>query len=111
MTLTFRITEGFSGGTVISSSGRDMVDAGYTDIQLDFLSLTYGTVSYLLAGDVNLDGQVTAADLTVMARHVAKIELITEQDSLANAEVTGDSQLYAEDLTKLARHVAKIDSL
>jgi len=66
----------------------------------------------LLLGDVNLDGEVTASDLTMLARHVAKIETITNADSLANAEVTGNDELTAEDLTKLARYVAKIiDSL
>jgi len=65
-----------------------------------------------LLGDVNLDGEVTASDLTMLARHVAKIETITNADSLANAEVTGNDELTAEDLTKLARYVAKIiDSL
>ena len=59
-------------------------------------------------GDVNLDGEVTAADLTMLARHVARIEVITNENSLANAEVTGDGGLTAEDLTKLARYVARI---
>jgi len=78
---------------------------GDVNISLIFRSETGDT---LVLGDVNLDGEITAADLTMLARHVAKIETITDTDSLFNAEVTGDQQLTAEDLTKLARYVAKI---
>lgn len=61
-----------------------------------------------LLGDVNTDGVVTAADLTLLARHVAKIEVITDPVALLNADVTGDGSVSAEDLTKLARYIAKI---
>lgn len=61
-----------------------------------------------LPGDVNTDGVVTAADLTLLARHVAKIEVITDPVALLNADVTGDGSVSAEDLTKLARYIAKI---
>ncbi len=63
-----------------------------------------------LLGDVNGDNTVDAKDLTVLARHVAKIELITDAMLLQNADVTGEGQVTAADLTKLARYVAKIIS-
>ena len=64
-----------------------------------------------LKGDVNLDGSVDAKDLTALARHVAKIQYITDPVALDNADVNSDGEVTAEDITKLARHVAKIESI
>lgn len=65
-----------------------------------------------LLGDVDLDGDVDAADLTKLARHVSKIETITDPQSLINADVTFEGDVAANDLTKLARYVSHIiDSL
>ncbi len=72
-----------------------------------------GTINWhkpVLLGDVNGDSTVDEKDLTALAHHVAKIELITDATLLKNADVTGDGQVTAADLTKLARYVAKIIS-
>ena len=61
-------------------------------------------------GDVNLDGEVNADDLTALARHVAKIEHLTDNYALQCADVDDNGMLSADDLTKLARYVAKIIS-
>ncbi|MBQ1907252.1 MAG: hypothetical protein II173_03680 [Firmicutes bacterium] len=61
-----------------------------------------------LYGDVDLDGDVDAADLTALARHVAKISMISNAGALANADVTKDGSIDAQDLTRLARFVSKI---
>ena len=66
------------------------------------------TVKTDILGDVNADGFVTASDLTVLARHVAKIEVMADSQALQNADVTGDGKINAEDLTHLARYVAEI---
>lgn len=58
-------------------------------------------------GDLNLDGEVDASDLTLLARHVAKIELL-QGAALTNADVDSDGDVDAEDLTVHARYVAKI---
>lgn len=65
-------------------------------------------VEMWLLGDVNGSGTVTADDLTSLARHVAKIQLITKVESLGCADVTNDGTVSADDLTKLARYIAKI---
>jgi hypothetical protein len=62
-----------------------------------------------MKGDVNLDGEIDAKDLTILARHVAKIEYITDAVALDNADINSDGGVSSEDLTKLARHVAKIE--
>lgn len=60
-----------------------------------------------LKGDVNLDGEVDANDMTVLARHMAGIEVLTGQ-ALENADVDGNGEDNAEDLTVHARYLAGI---
>ena len=67
-------------------------------------------VTIYLIGDVNGDGAITADDLTALARHVAKISIITDTAALARCDVTNDGSVTADDLTMLARYVAKIIS-
>ena len=61
-----------------------------------------------LYGDANGDGQVNAKDLTRLARHLAKIDPITETELIENSDVTHDGKVTSDDMTKLARYVAKI---
>ena len=67
--------------------------------------------SRLKCGDVDLDGDVGADDLTALARHVGGIETITDGTALANADVNGKDGVNADDLTRLARHVGGIEAL
>jgi len=60
-------------------------------------------------GDVTGDNEISADDLTVLARHVGAIEVLTDADVLALADVNGDKTVNADDLTKLARIVGKIE--
>ncbi|MCD7853287.1 MAG: leucine-rich repeat protein [Oscillospiraceae bacterium] len=61
-------------------------------------------------GDLNGDGEVNASDLTILARHVGKVETIEDSTYLANADVTGDGEVDASDLTRLAQYVGRIIS-
>ena len=69
-----------------------------------------GCGNSLLKGDVDLDGDVDAADLTRLTRHMAEIETISDPAALKNADVTGDGQIRPDDQTKLARYIGKIIS-
>ncbi len=60
-----------------------------------------------MLGDFDNSNEVDAADLTLLARHVAGIEHLTGQ-ALENADVDGDGDISAEDLTTHARYVAGI---
>ncbi|MCC8077999.1 MAG: leucine-rich repeat protein, partial [Oscillospiraceae bacterium] len=62
------------------------------------------------SGDLNGDDEVNASDLTILARHVGKVETMEDETALANADVTGDGNVDASDLTRLAQYVGKIIS-
>ena len=59
-------------------------------------------------GDVDLDSDVSASDLTKLARHVGGIEALTDAQAKKNADYNGDGDITSDDLTALARIVAKI---
>ena len=61
-----------------------------------------------LKGDVDLDGEVTSADVTRLLEHVAGINPLTDTEALANGEVTGDGELTSADVTKILEYVAGI---
>ncbi len=71
-------------------------------------SVQYYVQGAELLGDVTGDGVVDAADLTVLARHVARIERIDATALLANADVNSDGDVTSSDLTKMAQYLAKI---
>lgn len=113
LSVTFRVKSGTAAGTALNISFKDIVVSN-GDRDLDVIAAKWtGTVSAtptITKGDANLDGEVNADDLTALARHVARIETLTDSQALLNAEVTGDTDLTADDLTKLARYVARIDT-
>ena len=59
-------------------------------------------------GDVNSDNAVNAQDLTVLARHLAKIQILADARELKAADTDRDGIIDASDLTTLAKYVAKI---
>ncbi len=60
-------------------------------------------------GDANKDGVVGAADITVVARHVAGIELVTDPVAKVCCDMDGNGTVDTQDLTALARVLARID--
>ena len=63
----------------------------------------------VLLGDVNLDKIADIKDLTILARHIANIEILTDARKIANADTNADETVDIMDLTRLARHVAQIE--
>ena len=55
-----------------------------------------------LPGDINNDGSVNNTDLTILLRHVAKIAVITDEDTLRKADYNHDNKVDALDVTRLA---------
>lgn len=73
------------------------------------LTMTSANGKEIILGDITGDGDVSADDLTALARHIAKIDIITDSGKLEAADVNCDGEVDAEDLTKLARFIAKIE--
>ena len=113
--IKFTIKEGAAEGDSAVTLVLDDSSFVYNGVEMqDFTAGVINgkvTVSAGLLGDVNLDGIIDANDLTVFARHSAKIDLITDARALANADINQDGDISAEDLTKLARHLAKIEPI
>ena len=115
-TVSFKIKEGAALGDSALTLVFDDASFVYNgDAMEDFTAIVNGgkvTVTEkptALYGDVNLDGEIDSEDLTALARHIAKIEYITDPQALINANINKDSGVSSDDLTKLARHVAKIE--
>ena len=99
-------------GSGVTYEYDDETISNFTEEELTLSPTAYtpsGAATPLL-GDVNGDGAITADDLTALARHVAKISIITDTAALARCDVTKDGSVTADDLTMLARYVAKIIS-
>lgn len=95
--------------------GAPYENGGYTIIGVTFAcdDLDLATENYTpsaaeaIRGDLDLDGDVDAEDLTRLARHVGGIEP-AEGQALRNADVDGSGDVDANDLTKHARFVGGI---
>lgn len=62
-------------------------------------------------GDIDLTGDITAADLTLLARHVGGIATVDGDSAFLATDINGDGDVGAIDLTLLARHVGGIEAI
>lgn len=75
----------------------------------DGLAMDEASVSFLIKGDANGDGKITATDLTKIRRHLAGIE--SNNDYFDAMDVNSDNKVTATDLTKLRRYLAGLEAL
>ena len=66
---------------------------------------TEPTDTELLLGDVNLDSKVNIKDVTVLQKHLAKIQILSEI-SLSVSDTTKDGKITISDATKIQKKIA-----
>ena len=63
----------------------------------------------VVKGDTNKDTKLTSWDASVILRHLAKIEIITDSDVLQAADTNEDGKITSWDASVILRHLAKIE--
>lgn len=97
-------TEGsnLDGGTILDSQGSVV-----TNVSTKPVETTSGAAADLNYGDINVDGNITIADVILYNRYVAEDVLATiSSQGLANAEVTGDGKVDGEDAVKVLKYIS-----
>lgn len=97
-------TEGsnLDGGTILYSQGSVV-----TNVSTKPVETTTGAAADLNYGDINVDGNITIADVILYNRYVAEDVLATiSSQGLANAEVTGDGKVDGEDAVKVLKYIS-----
>lgn len=111
MTFTFEVGEEVAVGDyevsfILRTCGNYNEESVSLTVVPGKVSVTKDTT--LMIGDLDLDGDVDAYDLTLLARHVGGIELLADPVTLYNADTDGDGDVDAYDLTIHARYVGGI---
>lgn len=105
-TASYSITNVASGAYTMKVMKQNHVTREYT-ITVGSNDVTQNAEISLL-GDVNMDGNVDADDVTALLRHVSRIELLSSDYATVLGNVTGDTATDADDVTKLLRYVSRI---
>ena len=61
-------------------------------------------------GDTNLDGYITISDVTAIQRHIAELDIFSEEQ-LAAADTNGDGKVDITDATHLQMYLAEYDGI
>ena len=61
-------------------------------------------------GDTNGDGNITISDVTAIQRHLAELELFTDEQ-IALADTNGDGEINIIDATHLQKYLAEFDGI
>lgn len=118
-TVDFKVAEGTIGTTVIgvqlmqlTVDGESLVDdEKLTSITVNGEIRIYIENGGLVRGDADNDDEVTASDATTILRHVANIELITDDFLKEKADADADGGITASDATTVLRDVANIEEI
>lgn len=78
-----------------------------TGVEVDWSESGSETDDRLL-GDVDADGVISVIDATAIQRHIAKIQLLTDDEMLV-ADLDADNEISVIDATAIQRIIAKID--
>ena len=113
ITLTFNVlsTEESIGKITISYNETDIISENVDGVGISIPDINY-TVNKpaFQIGDTNLDGIINIRDVTAIQRHIAEIELFTEEQ-LSLADTNGDGVVDINDATHLQKYLAEFDGI
>ncbi len=89
-----------NGATVVDSSGRMSL----------IVTLSACPIEPYVLGDTNLDGKITISDVTAIQRHLAELELFSDEQ-LVLADTNGDGIVDINDATHLQKYLAEFDGI
>ncbi len=108
-TLTFKVSESVSVGTVtnisVSYNAEDVYDITETNVNF----YTEGgalTVLNYLPGDINNDGTVNNKDITRLLKHLSNWDVEVNENAL---DVNGDGSINNKDVTRLLKYMSNWD--
>ena len=84
----------------------DASDGDAEDINIGAVSGMIVLDNDYMAGDTNLDGNVTNADVIAIARYLVKLVQFNEEQ-LITADIDGSGEINNRDLIKLARKIVE----
>lgn len=93
----------YNGNINVDSAGKSIVFSG---MKLTFSGTEY---TFILKGDTDGNGKITAADARIALRHAARLENI-DDSILPAAEVDEDGRVTAKDARIILRYAAKLIS-
>ena len=65
-------------------------------------------INTISIGDINLDGKITIRDVTTIQRHIAELEVFTD-DQLALVDTNGNGAVDINDATHLQKYLAEFN--
>jgi alpha-tubulin suppressor-like RCC1 family protein len=108
ITLKFKVKDGVDTGEIPLLLALEVVeDEDYDEVPFKLVDGAI-TVQKIMYGDVNGDGRITAADVTMLLQYLAEWNL-GDSINLANADVNGDGRITASDVTMLLQYLAEWD--
>lgn len=97
--------ETYSEFNASNGSWNDLRGFACISLNIGFIC-EYDTIPII--GDTNLDGKVDVRDVTAIQRHIAELDLLTD-DQLALADTNGDGNIDISDATHLQMYLAEYD--
>ena len=85
--------------------GRNGSNNGYP-----FSEIKINDITHFAIGDTNLDGFITIGDVTAIQRHLAELEVFTDEQ-LSLADTNGDDEINISDATHLQMYLAEYDGI
>lgn len=92
----------------ITRGGTYEVTFTYMDRELKYDVFVYDKIEP--RGDVDMDGEVTVVDATVIQRYLADLVQLNEAQ-IFTCDLDGHGDVTVMDATRLQRHVAKIEAI